>query len=192
LEAPVRRLASPLGDRGPQGSKRREPRQGVPAGAGPSPVAQAAARLDSRSAQGRRSRLELVLGVDLGLDGLVLVGKLLGLLHHALDLLLAQAAAGLRGGSQAGRRSMSTAGRAAAARHTHVRARARTRLGRPQNQTTAVRQGVTHPFSAVMVIFSFLPVPLSSAATLRMPLASTSNVTSIWGAGGQGGQFVKG
>ena len=37
------------------------------------------------------------------------------------------------------------------------------------------------PFSAVMVIFSDLPVPLSSAATCRMPLASISNVTSICG-----------
>ncbi|ETV65926.1 hypothetical protein H257_17475 [Aphanomyces astaci] len=37
------------------------------------------------------------------------------------------------------------------------------------------------PFSAVIVIFSALPVPLSSADTCKIPLASTSNVTSIWG-----------
>ena len=37
------------------------------------------------------------------------------------------------------------------------------------------------PFSAVMVIFSALPVPLSSADTWRMPFASISKVTSIWG-----------
>mmetsp|Transcript_41507 Transcript_41507/g.124036 ORF Transcript_41507/g.124036 Transcript_41507/m.124036 type:complete len:450 (+) Transcript_41507:629-1978(+) len=39
----------------------------------------------------------------------------------------------------------------------------------------------SRPLSDVMVIFSFLPVPLSSAPTLRMPLASTSKVTSICG-----------
>ena len=37
------------------------------------------------------------------------------------------------------------------------------------------------PFSAVIVIFSALPVPLSSADTWRMPFASISKVTSIWG-----------
>mmetsp|Transcript_29772 Transcript_29772/g.77015 ORF Transcript_29772/g.77015 Transcript_29772/m.77015 type:complete len:450 (+) Transcript_29772:691-2040(+) len=37
------------------------------------------------------------------------------------------------------------------------------------------------PLSLVIVIFSFLPVPLSSAPTLRMPLASISNETSICG-----------
>mmetsp|Transcript_2321 Transcript_2321/g.6243 ORF Transcript_2321/g.6243 Transcript_2321/m.6243 type:complete len:236 (-) Transcript_2321:1148-1855(-) len=37
------------------------------------------------------------------------------------------------------------------------------------------------PFSEVMVIFSDFPVPLSAAVTCRMPLESTSNVTSIWG-----------
>ena len=37
------------------------------------------------------------------------------------------------------------------------------------------------PFSAVIVIFSALPVPLSSAETWRMPFASISKVTSIWG-----------
>ncbi|CAH0363935.1 unnamed protein product [Pelagomonas calceolata] len=37
------------------------------------------------------------------------------------------------------------------------------------------------PFSAVIVIFSALPVPLSSALTCRIPFASISKVTSIWG-----------
>ena len=37
------------------------------------------------------------------------------------------------------------------------------------------------PFSAVIVIFSALPVPLSSADTCKIPLASTSKVTSICG-----------
>ena len=37
------------------------------------------------------------------------------------------------------------------------------------------------PLSFVMVIFSDLPVPLSSAPTFRMPLASISKVTSICG-----------
>mmetsp|Transcript_31021 Transcript_31021/g.90748 ORF Transcript_31021/g.90748 Transcript_31021/m.90748 type:complete len:302 (-) Transcript_31021:81-986(-) len=47
------------------------------------------------------------------------------------------------------------------------------------------------PFSAVMVIFSALPVPLSSALTWRMPLASTSKETSIWGTPrGAGGRPV--
>ena len=34
---------------------------------------------------------------------------------------------------------------------------------------------------AVMVIFCSLPVALSLAFTFKMPLASMSNVTSIWG-----------
>merc|ERR1711990_1138413 len=37
------------------------------------------------------------------------------------------------------------------------------------------------PFSAVIVIFSAFPVPLSSADTWRIPLASISKVTSICG-----------
>mmetsp|Transcript_42712 Transcript_42712/g.89312 ORF Transcript_42712/g.89312 Transcript_42712/m.89312 type:complete len:238 (-) Transcript_42712:214-927(-) len=37
------------------------------------------------------------------------------------------------------------------------------------------------PLSFLIVIFSVLPVPFSSADTTRMPLASISNVTSIWG-----------
>mmetsp|Transcript_13532 Transcript_13532/g.15948 ORF Transcript_13532/g.15948 Transcript_13532/m.15948 type:complete len:293 (-) Transcript_13532:962-1840(-) len=37
------------------------------------------------------------------------------------------------------------------------------------------------PFSAVIVIFSALPVPLSSAETCKIPFASTSNDTSICG-----------
>merc|ERR1712032_1608466 len=37
------------------------------------------------------------------------------------------------------------------------------------------------PFSLVMVIWFDLPVDLSCADTLRMPLASMSKVTSIWG-----------
>mmetsp|Transcript_11627 Transcript_11627/g.29822 ORF Transcript_11627/g.29822 Transcript_11627/m.29822 type:complete len:349 (+) Transcript_11627:402-1448(+) len=37
------------------------------------------------------------------------------------------------------------------------------------------------PLSLVMVIFSLFPLPLSSALTLKMPFASTSKVTSIWG-----------
>mmetsp|Transcript_21737 Transcript_21737/g.52311 ORF Transcript_21737/g.52311 Transcript_21737/m.52311 type:complete len:364 (-) Transcript_21737:715-1806(-) len=39
----------------------------------------------------------------------------------------------------------------------------------------------SRPLSLVMVIFSLLPVPLSSADTWRIPLASISNVTSICG-----------
>mmetsp|Transcript_25358 Transcript_25358/g.59171 ORF Transcript_25358/g.59171 Transcript_25358/m.59171 type:complete len:434 (+) Transcript_25358:700-2001(+) len=39
----------------------------------------------------------------------------------------------------------------------------------------------SRPLSFVIVIFSFLPVPLSSAPTLRMPLASISKLTSICG-----------
>merc|ERR1712216_680473 len=46
------------------------------------------------------------------------------------------------------------------------------------------------PLSLVMVIFSALPVPLSSAETWRMPLASISKVTSICGTPrGAGGRF---
>merc|ERR1712198_641761 len=37
------------------------------------------------------------------------------------------------------------------------------------------------PLSLVMVILFCLPVDLSQADTLRIPLASMSNVTSIWG-----------
>mmetsp|Transcript_23246 Transcript_23246/g.25791 ORF Transcript_23246/g.25791 Transcript_23246/m.25791 type:complete len:226 (-) Transcript_23246:982-1659(-) len=37
------------------------------------------------------------------------------------------------------------------------------------------------PLSLVMVICCFLPVPFSSADTFRIPLASMSKVTSIWG-----------
>lgn len=37
------------------------------------------------------------------------------------------------------------------------------------------------PLSLVMVILLALPVLLSVAVTLRMPLASMSKVTSIWG-----------
>merc|ERR1719269_359783 len=37
------------------------------------------------------------------------------------------------------------------------------------------------PLSLVMVIFCSLPVDFSTAETLRMPLASMSKVTSIWG-----------
>lgn len=45
--------------------------------------------------------------------------------------------------------------------------------------------------SAVMVIFSALPVPLSCADTWRMPFASISKVTSIWGTPrGAGGRPV--
>ena len=38
-----------------------------------------------------------------------------------------------------------------------------------------------NPPDACMVIFCSLPVPLSLADTLKIPLASISNVTSIWG-----------
>mmetsp|Transcript_27246 Transcript_27246/g.83987 ORF Transcript_27246/g.83987 Transcript_27246/m.83987 type:complete len:250 (+) Transcript_27246:136-885(+) len=49
----------------------------------------------------------------------------------------------------------------------------------------------SRPFSAVIVIFSALPVPLSSADTCRMPFASISNVTSICGTPrGAGGMDV--
>jgi hypothetical protein len=37
------------------------------------------------------------------------------------------------------------------------------------------------PLSLVMVILLLLPVPFSMADTLRMPLASMSKVTLIWG-----------
>jgi len=37
------------------------------------------------------------------------------------------------------------------------------------------------PLSFVIVIFSFLPVPLSYAETYKIPLASISKVTSIYG-----------
>ena len=47
------------------------------------------------------------------------------------------------------------------------------------------------PLSLVMVIFSALPVPLSSAPTFKMPIASISNVTSICGTPrGAGGMDV--
>merc|ERR1719460_1515070 len=47
------------------------------------------------------------------------------------------------------------------------------------------------PFSAVMVIFSVLPAPVSSAATWSTPLASISNVTSICGTPRGGGDAVQ-
>ena len=51
---------------------------------------------------------------------------------------------------------------------------------------------VKRPLSLVMVIFSFLPVALSSAATLTIPSLSTSNVTSICGwPRGAGGMPVR-
>jgi len=37
------------------------------------------------------------------------------------------------------------------------------------------------PLSLVIVIFSDLPVPLSAADTCKIPLASISKVTSIYG-----------
>jgi len=37
------------------------------------------------------------------------------------------------------------------------------------------------PLSLVITIFSALPVPLSSAPTYKIPLASISKVTSIYG-----------
>lgn len=37
------------------------------------------------------------------------------------------------------------------------------------------------PLSLVITIFSYLPVPLSSPETYKIPLASISNVTSIYG-----------
>ena len=52
--------------------------------------------------------------------------------------------------------------------------------------------GVSLFWLLVMVIFSLEPVPLSSADTTRMPLASISNVTSIWGTPlGAGGMLVR-
>merc|ERR1711924_573108 len=45
----------------------------------------------------------------------------------------------------------------------------------------SICSSVRRPLSFVIVIFSDFPVPLSSAPTLRMPLESISNVTSIWG-----------
>merc|ERR1740137_332598 len=45
----------------------------------------------------------------------------------------------------------------------------------------SISSGVSLFWSLVIVIFSFDPVPLSSALTTKMPLASISNVTSIWG-----------
>ena len=38
----------------------------------------------------------------------------------------------------------------------------------------------SRPFSLVIVILAFLPVVLSSALTVRMPLASMSKTTLIW------------
>ena len=40
---------------------------------------------------------------------------------------------------------------------------------------------VNLPLSLVITIFSDLPVPFSKADTYKIPLASTSNVTSIYG-----------
>merc|ERR1719245_994964 len=45
----------------------------------------------------------------------------------------------------------------------------------------SMSSGLSLLLSLVMVIFSLLPVPLSSALTTMMPLASISKVTSIWG-----------
>merc|ERR1719245_734256 len=45
----------------------------------------------------------------------------------------------------------------------------------------SMSSGLSLLLSLVMVIFSLFPVPLSSALTTMMPLASISKVTSIWG-----------
>merc|ERR1719319_1222653 len=56
----------------------------------------------------------------------------------------------------------------------------------------SMSSGVSLFWSFVMVIFSLLPVPLSSAETWRMPLASISKVTSIWGTPrGAGGMLLR-
>mmetsp|Transcript_16090 Transcript_16090/g.54664 ORF Transcript_16090/g.54664 Transcript_16090/m.54664 type:complete len:212 (-) Transcript_16090:1041-1676(-) len=45
----------------------------------------------------------------------------------------------------------------------------------------SISSAESRPLSFVMVIFCSLPVLFSTADTLRMPFASMSNVTSIWG-----------
>mmetsp|Transcript_24690 Transcript_24690/g.49102 ORF Transcript_24690/g.49102 Transcript_24690/m.49102 type:complete len:233 (-) Transcript_24690:1042-1740(-) len=45
----------------------------------------------------------------------------------------------------------------------------------------SISSSLSRPFSLVMVIFCSAPVPLSTAPTDRIPLASTSNATSICG-----------
>merc|ERR1719258_333723 len=45
----------------------------------------------------------------------------------------------------------------------------------------SISSSVNRPLSFVIVIFSALPVPLSSAPTLRIPFESISKVTSICG-----------
>merc|ERR1719397_1077475 len=51
----------------------------------------------------------------------------------------------------------------------------------------SMSSGVSLFWSLVMVIFSLEPVPLSSADTTRIPLASISKVTSTWNAPGRWG-----
>ncbi|KNC26342.1 hypothetical protein FF38_01806 [Lucilia cuprina] len=56
----------------------------------------------------------------------------------------------------------------------------------------SISSGVRRFWSLVMTIFSLLPVPLSSALTWRIPLASISKLTSIWGIPrGAGGMPVR-
>uniref|UniRef100_A0A2M4C6E2 Putative secreted protein n=1 Tax=Anopheles marajoara TaxID=58244 RepID=A0A2M4C6E2_9DIPT len=56
----------------------------------------------------------------------------------------------------------------------------------------SISSGVRRFWSLVMTIFSRLPVPLSSADTCRIPLASISNETSICGIPrGAGGMPVR-
>ena len=62
----------------------------------------------------------------------------------------------------------------------------------PHSSSLSSPTWLNRPLSFVIVIFSRFPVPLSSAATLRMPLASISNVTSTCGVPrGAGGRPVR-
>mmetsp|Transcript_60301 Transcript_60301/g.123905 ORF Transcript_60301/g.123905 Transcript_60301/m.123905 type:complete len:220 (-) Transcript_60301:99-758(-) len=55
----------------------------------------------------------------------------------------------------------------------------------------SIWSSLRRPLSFLMVIFSLRPVPFSSADTTRIPFASISNVTSIWGVPrGAGGMLV--
>jgi len=45
----------------------------------------------------------------------------------------------------------------------------------------SISAAVKRPASLSIVMASYFPVPFSTAVTVRMPLASTSNVTSTYG-----------